>query len=64
MSDTLTTRANLVYWTSGSLEIATVSDRFADLLPDHLRVFDPSYPDTLTAHASLVYWTDRAESDG
>ena len=58
--DTLSTRANLAYWTGRAGDAAGARDQFAALLPIRERVLGPEHPDTLTTRANLAYWTGQA----
>ena len=49
--DTLTTRANLAYWTGQAGDAAGARDQLAALLPVRERVLGAEHPDTLTTRA-------------
>ncbi len=62
--DTLTTRANLAYWTGQAGDAAAARDQFAALLPLRERILGAEHPDTLTTRANLARWTRQAEKSG
>jgi hypothetical protein len=58
---TLTTRANLAYWTGRAGDAAAARDQFAVLLSIREQVSGCEHPDTLEARNNLTYWTEKVE---
>ena len=58
--DTLTSRANLAYWTGEAGDPATAHDLLATLVTDHTRTLGPDHPHTLTSRNNHAYWTGQA----
>lgn len=55
--DTLTTRANIAFWTGQSGDAREALRLFRELLPDMERVLGPDHPATLTTRANIASWT-------
>jgi NACHT domain/Tetratricopeptide repeat len=54
---TLTTRANIAWWTGQCGDAGEALRLFQALLPDRVRVLGADHPDTLTTRNSIAGWT-------
>jgi hypothetical protein len=62
--DTLTTRANIAFFTDQSGDAAGALRLLQALLPDYLRVFGPEHPDTLIIRENIASFTDQSGDAG
>ena len=53
---TLTTRANIAFWTGQAGNAREALRLFEELLPDHTRVLGPDHPDTLNTRNNIAAW--------